>query len=76
MPHLLRFSLKAPPSEGAPYPFSVPQIRTLPQLDVNIGVTFFVGENGSGKPTLLEGVKAVVHVLTSGRNPRPNLSRI
>jgi predicted ATPase len=54
----------------------VPQIRTLPQLDVNIGVTFFVGENGSGKPTLLEGVKAVVHVLTSGRNPRPNLSRI
>jgi predicted ATPase len=57
MPHLLRLSLKhGPPEDGAPYPFSVPQIRELPVLDVNVPVTFFVGENGSGKSTLLEGI--------------------
>ncbi len=50
MTHLLRLSLKhGPPGDGAPYPFSVPQIRTLPQIDVNMPVTFFVGENGSGE---------------------------
>lgn len=63
MPHLLRLSLKhGPPGDGAPYPFSVPQIRTLPQLDVNVPVTFFVGENGSGKSTLLEGIAAAAEL--------------
>jgi predicted ATPase len=66
MPHLLRFSLKAPAPKGALYPFSVPQIHTLPLLDVNIGVTFFVGENGSGKSTLLEGVAAAAELHARG----------
>jgi predicted ATPase len=47
---------QVPRTRGAPYPFSAPQIRTLPQLDVNTGVTFFVGESGSGRSTLLEGI--------------------
>ena len=53
MPHLLRLSLKHPPPDGedVAYPFSVQQIRALPQLDLNVGITFFVGENGSGKST-------------------------
>jgi predicted ATPase len=62
MPHLLRLSLKVPSPEGAPYPFSVPQVRTLPELDVNTGVTYFVGENGSGKSTLLEGIAAAAEL--------------
>src|SRR5277367_2841179 len=66
MPHLIRLSLKVPPSEGAPYPFSVPQVRTLPELDVNRGVTFFVGENGSGKSTLLEGIAAAAELHARG----------
>jgi predicted ATPase len=66
MPHLVRISLKDLASEGAPYPFSVPQIRVLPLLDVNTGVTFFVGENGSGKSTLLEGIAAAAQLPALG----------
>ncbi len=66
MPHLLRVSLKSVPPEGAPYPFSVPQVRALPELDVNVGVTFFVGENGSGKSTLLEGIAAAAELYARG----------
>ena len=66
MPHLVRISSKQPPPEGAPYPFSVPQIRTLPQLDLRSAVTFFVGENGSGKSTLLEGIAAAAELPALG----------
>jgi len=31
------------------YPFSIPAIRALDSLDLHPKVTFFVGENGSGK---------------------------
>jgi predicted ATPase len=63
---LLRLSLKQLPDEGTPYPFSVPQIRTLPVLDVNVPVTFFVGENGSGKSTLLEGIAVAAELPAMG----------
>jgi predicted ATPase len=67
MPHLLRLSFKnGPPGDGAPYPFSVPQIRGLPPLDVNVPVTFLVGENGSGKSTLLEGIAASAELPAMG----------
>jgi predicted ATPase len=66
MPHLIRLSLKAPPPKGAPYPFSVQQVRMLPELVVNTGVTFFVGENGSGKSTLLEGIAAAAELYARG----------
>ncbi len=36
----------------------MPQIRSLPLLDLAVPVTFFVGENGSGRSTLLEGIAA------------------
>jgi predicted ATPase len=67
MPHLLRISLKhPPPREGAAYPFSVPQIGALPQLDLNVAVTCFVGENGSGKSTLIEGIAAAAELPSIG----------
>ena len=66
MPHLLRLALKQPPPDDAPYPFLVPQIRTLPEIDLNVPVTFFVGENGSGKSTLLEGIAAAAELPAMG----------
>ncbi len=33
----------------ARYPFSLPAIRSFDSLDLHPKVTFFVGENGSGK---------------------------
>jgi predicted ATPase len=38
------------------YPFSVPAITSLRQLEFRGRVCFFVGENGSGKSTLLEAI--------------------
>jgi predicted ATPase len=38
------------------YPFSVPSIRSLEEIDIHSRVCFFVGENGSGKSTLLEAL--------------------
>lgn len=38
------------------YPFCLPVIRQLGSLDLQSRVTFFVGENGTGKSTLLEAI--------------------
>ncbi len=38
------------------YPFSLPAIRRLRTLSFHPKVTYFVGENGSGKSTFLEGL--------------------
>ena len=38
------------------YPFSLPVVRELTQLEFHPAVTFLVGENGSGKSTLLEAL--------------------
>jgi predicted ATPase len=55
MPQLLSVS----PREGEPpegFPFTVPTIRSLAELDLSAPVTLFVGENGSGKSTLMESL--------------------
>lgn len=38
------------------YPFSIPAIRSLDELQVDPRVTLFAGENGSGKSTLVEAI--------------------
>jgi energy-coupling factor transporter ATP-binding protein EcfA2 len=40
------------------YPFNVPPITALDSLDLTSRVGFFVGENGTGKSTLLEAIAA------------------
>lgn len=54
-----------PPGDEAPrpsrdatqYPFTIPAVRALKEpLDLHPKVTFFVGENGSGKSTILEAL--------------------
>jgi predicted ATPase len=44
----------------------VPAIRSLTELDLSAPVTFFVGENGSGKSTVLEGIAAAASLPTVG----------
>ncbi|GGB59323.1 hypothetical protein GCM10011409_40960 [Lentibacillus populi] len=53
------------------YPFSIPSIKNLYQLDLTQNnVTFFVGENGTGKSTLLEAIadKCGFNTAGGGRN--------
>jgi predicted ATPase len=40
----------------AEYPFSIPAIQHLDRLELDAGVTFFIGENGAGKSTLIEAL--------------------
>lgn len=38
------------------YPFNLPVIKNLDKINFHENVTFFVGENGTGKSTLLEAI--------------------
>jgi predicted ATPase len=38
------------------YPFSLPAVRDLDALPLHPKITFFIGENGTGKSTLLEAI--------------------
>ena len=38
------------------YPFSIPALRGLEELGLDPAVTFFIGENGSGKSTIVEAI--------------------
>src|SRR5258708_32672476 len=40
------------------YPFNIPPIASLNSLEFTSRVCFFVGENGTGKSTLLEAIAA------------------
>jgi predicted ATPase len=40
------------------YPFNIPAIASLTSLKISSRVCFFVGENGTGKSTLLEAIAA------------------
>ncbi|HXQ78527.1 MAG TPA: AAA family ATPase, partial [Gemmatimonadaceae bacterium] len=57
---------KATAEEAERFPFSVPIVRELETLSVNAAVTFLVGENGSGKSTILEGIAAAAGLPTIG----------
>lgn len=54
---LRSLALKRPrPEQEGHFPYSVPVVRQLRSLDFPTPVTFFVGENGSGKSTVLEAI--------------------
>jgi len=38
------------------YPFAIPSIQSLDELELDAKVTFLIGENGSGKSTLIEAI--------------------
>jgi predicted ATPase len=56
-PYLIRASFR-PDAEidYDAYPFSIPAVREIGNVDFHPNVTFFVGENGSGKSTVMEGL--------------------
>lgn len=48
------------------YPFSIPAIKNLDELHFTQHVTFFIGENGTGKSTLLEAIADKCEFNTAG----------
>jgi predicted ATPase len=51
-------------TDASKYPFSISAFRDLSTLELHPKVTFFVGENGTGKSTLLEAI-----AIAAGFNP-------
>lgn len=67
MPLLRSVARKHPTrAPGHTFPFTVPIVRELAELDVSAPVTFLVGENGCGKSTLLEGIATAAGLPTVG----------
>jgi len=48
------------------FPFNLPLVKNLEELSFEKNITFFVGENGSGKSTILEAIAAYTEVPLAG----------
>ena len=56
-PFLAKVKISRPDNvDGVEYPFCVPIIKNFKKLHFTSRITFFVGENGSGKSTFLEAI--------------------
>jgi predicted ATPase len=56
------------------YPFSIPAIRQLGELQLDPQVTLFAGENGSGKSTLVEAIAVAAGFNAEGGSKHVQLS--
>jgi len=56
------------------YPFSIPAIRQLSELDPGSEVTLLAGENGSGKSTLIEAVAVALGFNAEGGSRNMSVS--
>jgi predicted ATPase len=63
--HLAEARLVRPP-DAAGFPFDVPVVRALERIRFETPVTLFVGENGSGKSTVLEALAIAARAVTAG----------
>jgi predicted ATPase len=66
MPHLQSISLRNFPEDDNRYPFNLPLIKNFEGINFDSNITFFVGENGAGKSTILEGIAANLNLPTAG----------
>jgi predicted ATPase len=48
------------------YPYSLPAVKGLERLDFSEGCTFFIGENGTGKSTVLEAIAVALGFSAEG----------
>ena len=64
-PYLLRVHLKEHTIHSDEYPFNLPIVRGL-DIEFASPVTFFVGENGTGKSTVIEAIAALSRLPVSG----------
>jgi predicted ATPase len=64
-PYLVRLQLKDGAVDSGEYPFTIPAIRNL-DIEFTACVTFLVGENGTGKSTVIEAIAALCRLPVSG----------
>jgi predicted ATPase len=66
MIHLNSISLQLTDQNISGFPFSLPIIQNFNKMDFKTPVTFFVGENGSGKSTFLEMIACAIDSIVIG----------
>ena len=66
MIHLNSISLHLTDQNISGFPFSLPIIQNFVKMDFKTPVTFFVGENGSGKSTFLEMIACAIDSIVIG----------
>jgi predicted ATPase len=66
MIHLKSLTLRKQEKGNSHFPFNVPVIQHLKEIQFTAPVTFLVGENGSGKSTLLEAIACAAGSITVG----------
>lgn len=64
--HLLSVEVRKLKPWPEEFPYIVPVIKTLERMEFGAAVTFLVGENGTGKSTLLEALALAVGSVTVG----------
>lgn len=66
-PYLLRAEMRpeARPDYAA-YPYDIPAVRALAEIEFHPDVTFFIGENGAGKSTVLEALAVALDLNPEG----------
>lgn len=64
----LKFLKYKRPNNPNKYPFNIPLFMYLDTLEFKTPVTIFVGENGTGKSTLVEGIAAGVDSINIGED--------
>jgi predicted ATPase len=72
MPFLKTISVDSPPEKTNQFPFNIPSIMLGLNLKLTSNVTFFVGENGSGKSTVLEAIAENCNFNLQGGNRNHN----
>lgn len=53
-------------AQSRQFPYSMPLVRSLTRIEFTTPVTIFVGENGSGKSTVMEALAAAIGSITVG----------
>jgi len=66
-PYLQEVSIRSDTElDFSSYPFSIPAVREIDSLKFHPDVTFFVGENGAGKSTVLEAIAIAMGLGSEG----------
>lgn len=58
--------VEPPPGSERTYPFNIPAVRDLDRVRFHPRVTMLIGENGSGKSTILEALAAALGINPDG----------
>ena len=66
MPWLDRVEFDRDPADSTSWPWTIPALEGLSALQLGRPVTYLVGENGTGKSTILEAIAALADALRKG----------